>query len=339
MASQESPIRLDGKEVTVRVSIGIAIGSEDRRGGQAAGELLRNADMAMYTAKNQGKARYQLFEPTMHDRAIHRLELKADLQRAVENEEFTLHYQPIMLLADGAASGFEAVIRWNHRRRGLVPPLEFIPLAEETGLIIPIGRWVLREAAKRGVWLNEQWPQDPPLTIAVNLSARQLQQPGLVAEVQEALQTSGLPPSSLVLEITESVMMQDIDSSILKLRELKDIGVMLAIDDFGTGYSSLNYLRQFPVDILKVDRSFISEVTGSGEEAALTDAIISLAGTLGLAAVAEGIEQREQYARLLELHCDLGQGFYFARPMDAEQLERFLARLRSGRAIDTVPST
>jgi diguanylate cyclase (GGDEF)-like protein/PAS domain S-box-containing protein len=334
MAAQESPVHLDGKELTVRVSIGIAIGSDDRRGGEGADELLRNADMAMYTAKNQGKSRYQLFEPTMHDRAIHRLELKADLQRAVENQEFTLHYQPIMLLEGGIISGFEALIRWNHPRRGLVPPLEFIPLAEETGLILPIGRWVLREACRRGVWLGEQWPSDPPLSIAVNLSARQLQAPGLVEEVREALEASGLDPSSLVLEITETVMMQDMDLSILKLQQLKDLGVRLAVDDFGTGYSSLNYLRQFPVDILKVDRSFVSEVTGRGEEAALTDAIISLASTLGLSAVAEGIELEEQYERLLAMKCDLGQGFFFARPMPEDELVSFL----SAHAVDRTDS-
>jgi diguanylate cyclase (GGDEF)-like protein/PAS domain S-box-containing protein len=336
MAAQERPIRLEDKELTVRVSIGIAIGHEDRRGGQGADDLLRNADMAMYTAKSQGKSRYQLFEPTMHDRAIHRLELKADLQRAVENDEFTLYYQPIMLLEGGVVSGFEALIRWNHPRRGLVPPLEFIPLAEETGLILSIGRWVLHEACQRGVWLREQWPVDPPLTIAVNLSARQLQAPGLVAEVREALELSGLAPSSLVLEITETVMMQDMDLSILKLQQLKDLGVRLAIDDFGTGYSSLNYLRQFPVDILKVDRSFVGEVTGRGEEAALTDAIISLANTLGLSAVAEGIELEEQYERLLEMKCDLGQGFYFARPMAEEDLVGFLSAQATEQATDSV---
>src|SRR5207249_9188303 len=182
--------------VFVRASIGIAIGDNDRKGMKAAEELLRNADVAMYSAKNQGKGRYQMFQPEMHATVLNRLELKADLQRAVENEEFIVYYQPVIVLETGAISGVEALVRWQHPERGLVPPLEFIPLAEETGLIVPIGRWVLREAAKRGVWLNEQWPQDSPLTIAVNLSARQLQQPGLVAEVQEALQTSGLPPSS-----------------------------------------------------------------------------------------------------------------------------------------------
>jgi len=336
MAALESPIRIDGKDLSVRVSIGIAIGDDDLKGSEAADDLLRNADMAMYTAKNKGKYRYQLFEPTMHDRALHRLELKADLQRAVENMEFTLYYQPILVLQTGAVSGFEALIRWNHPRRGLVLPLEFIPLAEETGLIIPIGRWVLGEACRQGVWLRDQSPPGRPFSVAVNLSARQLQHAELVAEVREALEESGLEPSSLTLEITETAMMHDMELSISRLRDLKELGVMLAIDDFGTGYSSLNYIRQFPVDILKVDRSFIGGINSGGEEAALTDAIIALANTLGLSPVAEGIERPEQHRRLLELQCDLGQGFYFARPLSPEQLPDYLAQYMSSRTPDRV---
>jgi diguanylate cyclase (GGDEF)-like protein/PAS domain S-box-containing protein len=324
MDSLVTPVRVDGKDLSVRVSIGIAIGDDDLKGARAADDLLRNADMAMYTAKNQGKSRFQLFEPTMHDRALHRLELKADLQRAVENEEFTLYYQPILVLQTGEVSGFEALIRWNHPRRGLVQPLEFIPLAEETGLIIPIGRWVLSQACRQGVWLREQSSPNRPLSVAVNLSARQLQHSELVAEVRTALEESGLEPSSLILEITETVMMHDMDMSIARLTELKGLGVRLAVDDFGTGYSSLNYLRQFPVDILKVDRSFIGGINAGGEEAALTDAIITLANTLGLSPVAEGIERSEQQRKLLELQCELGQGFLFAKPLPPEELVRYL---------------
>ncbi len=326
MAALEGPFLLEGKEVFVRASIGIATASSTSGGvPEGADDLLRNADVAMYMAKENGKGRYQIFQPAMHDTALRRLELKADLQRAVDQGEFVLHYQPVIELESGGVSGLEALLRWNHPHRGMIPPLDFIPLAEETGLIVPIGRWVLREACKQAVALHERFPTNPPLHMAVNLSARQLQRPEIVDEVAQTLMETGLEPESLILEITESVMMQDMDLSIQRLAELKELGVKLAVDDFGTGYSSLNYIRRFPVDILKVDKSFVDGVNEGGEESALTAAIIELAGILKLRPVAEGIERADQLEKLLALHCDLGQGFYFARPLPMEGVDQLLA--------------
>ena len=215
-------------------------------------------------------------------------------------------------------------MRWQHPERGLTRPLDFVPLAEETGLIVPIEKWVLREACTQAKYLQETYPRSPPIHMAVNLSARQLQRPELVAEVARALADTGLDASSLVIEITESVMMQDMELSIARLGELKALGVQLAVDDFGIGYSSLNYIRRFPVDILKVDKSFIDGVADTGEEAALTAAIIELAGILRLRPVAEGIERAEQVEKLLALSCELGQGFYFAKPMPIEGIDELL---------------
>jgi diguanylate cyclase (GGDEF)-like protein/PAS domain S-box-containing protein len=321
----EEPFFLEKKEVFVRGSVGIAVADgETAQGAEGAEELLRNADVAMYMAKENGKGRYQVFEPAMHDTALKRLELKADLQRAVEHGEFELHYQPVIELGTGRISGVEALIRWMHPVRGMVPPLDFIPLAEETGLIVPIGRWVLRQACEYAVALKQRFPSDKMFHMAVNLSARQLQRPEIVDEVADILSDTGLDPGSLILEITESVMMQDMDLSIERLTALKELGVLLAIDDFGTGYSSLNYVRRFPVDILKVDKSFIDGVADGGESSALTAAVIELAGILNLKPVAEGIERPDQLERLLELHCDLGQGYLFAKPLPSQDLVTLL---------------
>jgi diguanylate cyclase (GGDEF)-like protein/PAS domain S-box-containing protein len=330
LAALQAPLHLEDKEVFLRASIGIASADEPRVDRSAAAEeLLRNADVAMYMAKEAGKARYQIFEPAMHDTALKRLELKADLQRAVDNEELVLHYQPVIELETGRIEGFEALVRWEHPVRGMVPPLDFIPLAEETGLIVPIGNWVLREACRRAIELQERFPTDPPLHMAVNLSARQLQRPEVVSDVGLALMETGLEPSHLVLEITESVMMQDVELSTQRLTELKELGVKLAVDDFGTGYSSLNYIRRFPVDILKVDKSFVDGVTGGGEESALAAAIIELASILRLRPVAEGIERADQLEKLLALSCDLGQGYYFARPLPPDAVDELLTARRS----------
>ncbi len=325
----EGPFHLGDTQVFCRASIGIATADRDRDGIASAEELMRNADVAMYMAKESGKNRYQIFEPAMHDTALKRLELKADLQRALDNGEFVLHYQPVIELETGEISGLEALLRWQHPRRGLVPPMDFIPLAEESGLIVPIGDWVLLEATRQARALQERYPVYPPLHMAVNLSARQLQRPEIVADVAEALMQSGLAPSSLVLEITESVMMQDVELSVQRLTELKEIGVRLAVDDFGTGYSSLNYIQQFPVDILKVDKSFIDAVNTDPRKSALTATIIKLAADLDLRPVAEGIERADQLEQLLALHCDLGQGFYFARPLTMDGIDDLLATRRT----------
>ena len=333
MQMLEEPFTLEGKEVFVRASVGIAVSEEAGDGGEEVAEaLMRNADVAMYMAKEKGKGRYQVFEPAMHDTALRRLELKADLQRALEHQEFILHYQPVIELESGRITGVEALIRWIHPERGIVQPLEFIPLAEETGLIVPIGRWVLREACAYAVELQGEFPMDPPFHMAVNLSARQLARPEIVDEVRDILAETGLAAPTLILEITESMVMQDMELAIERLNQLKELGVLLAIDDFGTGYSSLNYVRRFPVDILKVDKSFIDEVADGGESSALTAAVIELAGILNLRPVAEGIERADQLERLMELKCDMGQGYFFARPLDPRALRTLLEERNAMRA-------
>src|SRR5512132_4257040 len=318
----EEPFDLDGTEVYARASIGISVAEPDDPVG-SADELLRNADVAMYMAKEGGKARYQLFEPAMHDTALRRLELRAAMQRAIDHDEFRLFYQPVIELPTGRITGVEALIRWFDPEKGIVPPLDFIPLAEETGLIVPIGRWVLMEACSHAARLAEAFTA-LDLHMAVNLSARQIARPEIVEEVREALSASRLDPSKLVLEITESVMIHDMDLAIGRLKELKTLGVQLAIDDFGTGYSSLNYVRRFPVDILKVDKSFIDGVTEGGESSALTAAVIELASILNLKPVAEGIERADQLEQLIAMKCDLGQGFLFAKPLPTDELEDLL---------------
>jgi diguanylate cyclase (GGDEF)-like protein len=321
----EGAFHLEDQDVFVRASIGIATARPERATGpEGAEELLRNADVAMYIAKEAGKGRYQIFESEMHDTALRRLEMKADLQRAVDNAEFVLHYQPVIKLATDEIEGLEALVRWRHPVRGLVQPLDFIPLAEETGLIVPIGAWVLREACSQARELHDRHPGRSPVHVAVNLSARQLQRHEIVDEIAVTLSETGLEPNHLVLEITESIMMQDMSLSIQRLTELKELGVQLAVDDFGTGYSSLNYIRRFPVDILKVDKSFVDGVNEVGEESALTAAIIELAGILKLRPVAEGIERADQLAKLLELGCELGQGYYFSKPVPIEEIDELL---------------
>jgi diguanylate cyclase (GGDEF)-like protein len=325
LAALAQPIPLDGRDVFVHASVGIAMCDDGCWAPGGTDSLLRNADVAMYMAKSGGKNRYQIFEPAMHAAAMARLELKADLQKALADDQFVLHYQPIVDLESGQMTGAEALVRWEHPERGLVSPGEFIPVAEDTGVIVELGRWVLEQACLEAARLQAACPSEVPLTMSVNLSARQLQAHGIVDHVRDALQASGIAPSTLVLELTESVMMDDVDLAAIRLHELRELGVKLAIDDFGTGYSSLNYIRQFPLDILKVDRSFVLDINGGGEIAALTETIIELASTLNLRAVAEGIEHADQVQRLRELNCDLGQGFHLHRPMPAAALQQLAA--------------
>ncbi len=316
----ELPIEIDGKNVVPRASVGICLVGEDLETPEAT-ELLRNADVAMYMAKRDSKGSYRVFEPTMHERVVERLELRSDLQHALSLDQLELHYQPVVRLSGREILGVEALVRWNHPTRGTIPPIQFIPVAEETGLIIPMGRWILETACYEGVRLQERFARDEPLTMSVNLSVRQLQSETLVTDVRSALSLTGLPASSLVLEITESLMLSDTDFAMQQLHDLKGLGIRLAMDDFGTGYSSLSYLSRFPVDILKMDRSFV----GSEDNEALTSAIIALGTSLSLEVVAEGIELAEQANSLEELGCELGQGYLFARPMDAAALSNFLA--------------
>ncbi len=311
-------IALDGRDVAAAVSIGIAFSDQNMISPRDADELLHNADAAMYMAKEHGKDGYQVFQPEMHAKALARLELKAELQRALDDGEFTLRYQPIMDLARGDMAGMEALARWEHPEHGTLPPADFVPLLEETGLIVQVGHHILSEACAWASRMQEQCPREPPLSMAVNVSARQLQRPEFIAEVREVLQESGILPSSLTLELTESVMMQDMEVSLMRLQALRALGVKLAIDDFGTGYSSLNYVRELPVDILKIDRSFLADT--NPQVAEMTASIIELARIFNLKAVAEGVENTVQLQRLKGIHCDFGQGFHFARPLSAEEI-------------------
>ena len=324
MRALEAPFRIDGRELHIRASIGVAYANGEE-GDTATEELLRNADVAMYVAKNQGKGRCEVYQPTTHKTVMSQIKLRTELQRALENGEFVLHYQPLVTLETRRVFGLEALVRWQHPERGMIPPLEFVPLAEESGLIIPLGRWVLRTACAEARRLQNLFPSEPPLSMSVNLSARQLQSPTIVADVREALAESGIGPSSLTLEVTERAMMRNIELSIVRLRELRDLRVRIAIDDFGAGYSSLGYIRQFPVDILKVDKSFIDRIDEGEEELALAAAIIDMAKVLNLRPVAEGVERDEQLQRLLALGCDSGQGYYFAKPASQADVESHIS--------------
>ena len=304
--------------IVIQASIGVAVS----QAGGSAEELLRDADVAMYAAKGLGKGQYVVFEPEMHRAALARIELQADLQRAIDGGELFLHYQPIVSLQEMRVTGVEALVRWLHPRRGVLSPDAFIPLAEETGLIDPLGRAVLAEACRQAVaWADEQ----RGLTMSVNLSARQLQRPDFVDDVAELLRETGLDPSLLILEITESVLMRDAEESVERLRGLNDLGVRLAIDDFGTGYSSLSYLKRFPVDILKIDKSFVDGLTQGAEESALARAIVQIGRSLRLRTVAEGIERADQLVRLRDIGCDFGQGYFLSAPVPAYEISKMLS--------------
>jgi diguanylate cyclase (GGDEF)-like protein/PAS domain S-box-containing protein len=320
LESMRHPFHLEGKEVFASASIGIASADPDH----TASDLLRNADMAMYIAKQSGKGQYRRYEARMHTEALERLELEADLRHAIERDEFTLRYQPIVLLHTGEIAGVEALVRWNHPTRGMMSPLTFIPLAEETGLIVPLGRWVVREACRQAVGWQSLRPEGHPLTLTINISGHQLQGEHVVEDVRRALSDSGLDPRNLVLEITESVLMQQSETILERLHALKALGVRLAIDDFGTGYSSLGYLQRFPIDILKIDKSFVDDVGRGDTESALARAVIALGETLQLQTIAEGIELKQQLSGLQDLGCELGQGFFFDKPIEPADIETAL---------------
>src|SRR5215210_6248079 len=316
------PFVLDKNSAFATASIGIALSSS---GYDRPEDILRDADTAMYRAKENGKARYEVFDHGMHARAVSRLQLESDLRQAIERNEVCVYYQPIISLQTGRLHGFEALVRWNHPRRGLVSPVDFIPVAEETGLIVPIGQWVLNEACAQ----VRQWQIDSPvhrsLSLSVNLSARQVAQPDLLERIKEALAASKLNPHCLKLEITESVVMENAEAAALMFKQLRLLGVQLSIDDFGTGYSSLSYLHRFPLNYLKIDRSFVMRLTTENDNA-IVRTISTLARNLGMEVIAEGIETDEQYQQLKMLGCEYGQGYLFSRPVDKSAVLHLLTQ-------------
>jgi EAL domain-containing protein (putative c-di-GMP-specific phosphodiesterase class I) len=277
----------------------------------------------MYMAKRDSKGSYRLFEPMMHERAVERLELRGELQHALELGQFEVYYQPVVRLDRPENYGVEALLRWIHPERGVISPAQFIPLAEESGLIVPIGSWVVHEACREGALLQKRYPSARPLTMSVNLSVKQLQSETIVRDISSALEQSKLDPDALVLEVTETVMMADADVAAARLDEIKALGARIAMDDFGTGYSSLGYLSRLPVDILKIDRSFLA---GEARDSSLAAAIIAIGARLGLEVVAEGIEREDQIETLQDLGCELGQGFLFAKPMPHRALLRYFGK-------------
>jgi diguanylate cyclase (GGDEF)-like protein/PAS domain S-box-containing protein len=320
------PFVLSNREMVVTASIGIAISI----GGQEhAEDLLRNADMAMYRAKSDGRARYVVFDPSMHTDALARLDIENDLRHALRHDEFRVHYQPIVAMRTGNITEVEALVRWQHPTRGLLLPDEFIPIAESTGLIIPLGLWVLQQACRQVAAWHAQFPTQPPLTLSVNLSPRQFQQASIVADVAGALKNSGLPGSCLKLEITEGIIIRDAKATIRKLWELKGLGLQLAIDDFGTGYSSLSYLKRLPLDVLKIDQSFVRGIGHNQEDTAIVHAIMAMAKSLNFKVTGEGIETVEQAAMLGKCGCDYGQGYLFSEPLDSSKTGALLGLVPS----------
>jgi diguanylate cyclase (GGDEF) domain len=319
LAAVVKPFIVAAQEFNITASIGISTYPDDSEDMQG---LLKNADIAMYRAKEQGKNNYQFYSAQMNVHSLERLALESGLRRALERNEFLLHYQPKVDIGSGRITGMEALVRWQQRATELIPPEQFIALAEETGLIVPIGEWVLKTACAR----NQSWREQglPPLCIAVNLSARQFAHENLLQDVARVLNETGLDPAALEFEITESMVMHDPERAVKLLSRLKDMGIQLSIDDFGTGYSSLSYLKRFPLDSVKIDRSFIRDIPGDADDAAITRAIIAMAHSLRLKVIAEGVETEAQLSFLRDHGCDEMQGYYFSKPLPEDEFLRLL---------------
>ncbi len=318
----KAPFSLDGHKVFTSTSIGIAFSNNKYN---SADELLRDADLSMYHAKEQGKARYAIFNKSMHDTALNRLYVENDLRKAIDNEEFEVYYQPIICLIEENIKGFEALVRWQHPRLGLISPNDFIPIAEETGLIIPIGNWVLKEACRQLKSWQTQF-SNISLQVSVNLSSQQIREVDIVKIIDQTLAETGLNSCQLKLEITESVLIENIEAATEMLLKLRDNGIQLSMDDFGTGYSSLNYLLRFPVNTLKIDKSFVKQLHCNQHHSEVVRAIVTLAHTLNMDVIAEGIETIEQLDHLKSLKCEYGQGYFFAKPLNKKEAESLISQ-------------
>ncbi len=324
LEKMNKPLILNNQQLVITMSIGVVMSQENYNN---ADDLLRDADITMYHAKQKGKAQYAIFKPIMHTKALERLEVETSLRKALERKEFHLYYQPIISLENSELIGFEALLRWHHPTQGWISPSTFIPIAEETGLIVPLGEWVLQEACQQiSIWQGH-FPFPTPLKISLNISSFQLNQPDFVEQVQRVLQQSNLKASQLNLEITETVIMNNIEAASFKLQCLQNLGIKISIDDFGTGYSSLNYLQQLPIDILKIDRSFVSRLESHPAEFQIIEAIIKLGNVLGMETLAEGIETREQSDLIQSLGVDYAQGYLFSKPLNVNSVEQTLYAL------------
>jgi diguanylate cyclase (GGDEF)-like protein len=319
----ESPFNLSGHEVFTTTSVGIALSST---GYDHPENMLRDADTAMYRAKAQGKACYEVFDKGMHTHAVYVLQMENDLRRAIDREELRVYYQPIVSLENGQLAGFEALIRWQHPERGFINPADFIPLAEDTGLIVPLGLWILKRACQQLSKWQWQSPANRSLFMSVNLSGKQVAQPDLVNQIRHILEETHVEPKFLKLEITESAVMDNAEMAVQLLKRLKALGVQLSIDDFGTGYSSLSYLHRFPVNTLKIDRSFVGRIGEAAENIEIVRTIVSLADNMGMEVVAEGVETLSQLVQLRKLKCQYGQGYLFSRPVDADSVSAWIGR-------------
>jgi diguanylate cyclase (GGDEF)-like protein/PAS domain S-box-containing protein len=318
-----APFNISDHEVFISASIGIAL---NQTASEEPDEIMRNADTAMYRAKDQGRGCFELFNKSMHARNAALSQLETGLRGALAHNEFSVHYQPIISLESWRISGFEALLRWEHPEHGYISPLKFIPVAEETGLIIQIGQWVLREACQQLRLWQEQFPSDPPLSISVNLSGKQFSQRDLIDCISQILSETGLDPSSLKIEITESAIIENIDAAAMMLKRIKALGIRVCLDDFGTGYSSLSYLHRFPIDTLKIDRSFVSRIN-LPKNVEIVKTILTLAGNLGMDVVAEGVETREQVLQLTGLNCEYVQGYLLSKPIDGRAMRDLISEI------------